>query len=46
MKLSTLLWSIKNKKVDPSLGVSNVIDVTEILFALLIKLFSHVMQKY
>ena len=41
MKLSTLaLLSIKNKKVDPSLGVSNVIDITEILFTLMIKLCS------
>ena len=46
MKLSTLaLLSIKNKIVDPSLGISNVIDITEILFAFLIKLFSQLMQK-
>ena len=47
MKLSTLtLLSMRNKKVDLSLGVSNVIDVAEILFAFLIKLFPHLMQKY
>ena len=40
---SYLLWltllSMKDKKVDLLLGVSNVIDITEILFAFLIKLF-------
>ena len=47
MKLSTLaLLSIRNKKVDPSLGVSDVIDITKILFVLSIKLFSDLTQKY
>ena len=47
MKLSTqALLRIKNKKLDPSLGVSDVIDKIEILLVLSIKLFSDLMQKY
>ena len=47
MKLSTLtLLSMKNKKVGLSLGVSNVIDIAEVLFAFLIKLFPNLMQRY
>ena len=47
MKLSTQAFlNIKNKKLDRSLGVSDVIDKMEILFALSIKLFSDLMQKY
>ena len=39
MRLSALtLLSIKNKIVDLSLGFSDVIDITEVLFAFLIKL--------
>ena len=47
MKLPTLaFWRMKNKNVNLTLGVSDAIDITEILFALLAKLFSHLMQKY
>ena len=47
MKLSTqALLRIKNKKLDPLLGVSDVIHKIEILLVLSIKLFSDLMQKY
>ena len=46
-KIKTLtLLSMKNKIVDLSLGVSNVIDITELLFAFLIKFLPHLMEKY
>ena len=39
-------WAWRIKKVDLSLGVSNVIDIAEILFAFLIRFLPHLIQKY